>query len=147
MIEHFRVSSQWWKCTFFMWLDLRTEIDCSSFMLFLNVCRIYDQFGSYNASLDAARNIFRNHYIISRQCFGHNRKITIRIPWGVHGTLTLQRRKPAPLDWNPCLIYINDIVIGSVWHVASDFIAKDPEGLDSDRWIPLRGGARIPRGL
>ena len=28
-----------------------------------------------------------------------------------------------------------------------DFIAKDPEGLDSDRWIPLRGGARIPRGL
>ena len=25
--------------------------------------------------------------------------------------------------------------------------AKDPEGLDSDRWIPLRGGARIPRGL
>ena len=26
-------------------------------------------------------------------------------------------------------------------------IAKDPEGLDSDRWIPLRGGARIPRGL
>ena len=26
------------------------------------------------------------------------------------------------------------------------YIAKDPEGLDSDRWIPLRGGARIPRG-
>ena len=26
-------------------------------------------------------------------------------------------------------------------------IAKDPSGLDSDRWIPLRGGARIPRGL
>ena len=26
------------------------------------------------------------------------------------------------------------------------FIAKDPEGLDSDRWIPLRCGARIPRG-
>ena len=27
------------------------------------------------------------------------------------------------------------------------FIVKDPSGLDSDRWIPLRGGARIPRGL
>ena len=27
------------------------------------------------------------------------------------------------------------------------YIAKDPEGLDSDRWIPLRGGARIPLGL
>ena len=27
------------------------------------------------------------------------------------------------------------------------FIAKYPEGLDSDRWIPLRGGAKIPRGL
>ena len=25
-------------------------------------------------------------------------------------------------------------------------IAKDPSGLDSDLWIPLRGGARIPRG-
>ena len=26
-------------------------------------------------------------------------------------------------------------------------IAKDHEGLDSDQWIPLRGGERIPRGL
>ena len=26
-------------------------------------------------------------------------------------------------------------------------IAKDPSGLDSDPWIPLRSGARIPRGL
>ena len=25
--------------------------------------------------------------------------------------------------------------------------AKDPWGLDSDRWIPLKGGARIPLGL
>ena len=32
-------------------------------------------------------------------------------------------------------------------HRYRDFIAKDPEGLDSDRWIPLRGGARIQRGL
>ena len=29
----------------------------------------------------------------------------------------------------------------------SHYIAKDPEELDSDRWIPLRGGARIPWGL
>ena len=27
------------------------------------------------------------------------------------------------------------------------FIAKDVEGLDSDRWIPLGGCTRIPRGL
>ena len=27
--------------------------------------------------------------------------------------------------------------------LSPDFIVKDPEGLDSDRWIPLRGGARI----
>ena len=32
-------------------------------------------------------------------------------------------------------------------HKGRDYIAKDPEGLDSDRWIPMRGGARIPRGL
>ena len=31
--------------------------------------------------------------------------------------------------------------------VSWGFIAKYPEGLDSDRWIALRGGARIPRGL
>ena len=31
--------------------------------------------------------------------------------------------------------------------VTSDFIAKDPEGLDSDRWIRWRGGVRIPQGL
>ena len=31
--------------------------------------------------------------------------------------------------------------------LSSYFIAKDPEGLDSDRWIPLRGGARIPSGI
>ena len=28
-----------------------------------------------------------------------------------------------------------------------NFIVKSPEGLDSDRWIPMRGGARIQRGL
>ena len=45
-------------------------------------------------------------------------------------------------------LQLNLLSIGIWWtELFMDYIAKNPEGLDSDRWIPLRGGARIPRGL
>ena len=43
--------------------------------------------------------------------------------------------------------FIPHFVIYVITYPRQDYIAKDTSGLDSDRWIPLRGSTRIPRGL